>query len=633
MKKFFFLFLIAITMTSTLITPIYPKANSNPILKVKLVNYIGNTTSITLKTIGEYKLSNGKIINDGMTLAVEVKNDSLQLIENVSRTVLMKSNVLTLEPKQASNTLSLNGRSYYGSFQFVMEKSTANNAVYIRPINEIDIETYLRGVVPQEMPALWPLEALKAQTVAARTYALKHKDDKEFVDTISNQVYGGAYALHSRSDEAIRQTEGMILKYNDKLIDTVFSSSNGGKTELNSSVWGGYALPYFAVQDDIYDYNPTNKTKFPWSIELSQQQLDPGLDLSTGEKWWNSVVEKDASLQVVKNIKDWMQKQGYSKKIEDMKIMNIPVLQLNLSNKTAGGRVLEGSATIVYLKKEIVNNKTVVEKNTLELKNVAASKIRALVGIESMRSYLVDASENKAGFIKINGKGYGHAVGLSQYGARNRAEAGHSYQQILGFYYPKSTLIKAYSGAAASEQKPKTGVQSKSSTETKKTVQDKVAPVITGFKTNPDYKKNKMNLSLKTNKPGKIVIKIKDSKGKTIATLSDNNIVKAGNIAFEWNIAKINNGIYKAEISAANADGIKRNFTNKIAIKKTVPVQNGKVNATILHIREKPTTNSKIKTKLKKKQSVVIVSKHGSWYKIKAGKSTGYVKSKYITKS
>ncbi|PKG24963.1 SpoIID/LytB domain-containing protein [Niallia nealsonii] len=627
MKKLFFLFLIVMIMTSTLITLIHPKASSNPILKVKLVNYIGNTTSITLKTVGEYELSNGKMINNGTALTVEMKDGSLQLVEDVTKTVLMKSNVLTLEPKQTANRLAVNGRSYYGAFQFVIEKSTVNNAVYIRPINEIDIETYLRGVVPQEMPALWPLEALKAQTIAARTYALKHKDDKEFVDSISNQVYGGTYALHSRSDEAVRQTAGMVLKYNDKLIDAVFYSSNGGKTELNSSVWGGYTLPYFAVQDDIYDYNTTNKTKFPWSIELNQQQLDPALDLSAGEKWWDSVVEKDASLQVVKNMKGWMQKQGYSKKIEDMKIMNIPVLQLDLSNKTAGGRVLQGSATIVYLKKEIVNNKTVVEKNTLELKNVAASRIRALVGIESMRSYLVDISENKAGFIKINGRGYGHAVGLSQYGARNRAEAGHTYQQILGFYYPKTALIKEYSGRIVSEQQPKP------STETNKTVKDKVAPAITVFKISSDYKQNKVKLSMKINKPGKIVIKIKDSKGKNIATLSKNNIVKAGNVSFEWNIAKIKNGIYKAEINVVNTDGMKRNFTNKVTIKKTALVQKGKVNATILNVREKPTTNSKIKIKLKKKQSVVILSKHGSWYKIKAGKSAGYVKSKYIIKS
>lgn len=621
MKKFPFLFLITVIMTSTLITPSYPKASSKPILKVKLVNYIGNTTSITLKTVGEYKLSTGKTINDDTTLTVEVKDGSLQLVTGATKTVLMKGNILTFQPKQTSNKLALNGRSYYGAFQFVIEKNTVTNTVYIRPINEVDIETYLRGVVPQEMPASWPLEALKAQTIAARTYALKHKDDKEFIDTISNQVYGGTYSLHSGSDKAVQQTEGMVLKYNNKLIDAVFSSSNGGKTELNSSVWGGSTLPYFAVKDDIYDYNPANKTKFPWKIELNQQQLDPALDLSTGEKWWNFVVEKDASLQVLKNMKSWMQKQGYSNKLEDIKIMNIPVLKLNLSNKTAGGRVLEGSATIVYLKKETVNNKIVVEKNTLELKNVAASKIRALVGIESMRSYLVDVSENKAGFVKINGRGYGHGVGLSQYGAKNRAEAGQTYQQILGFYYPGAAFIKEYSGVTVSDQEPKP------------TAQHKIAPAITNFKTSADYKKNKAKLSMKVNKPGKITVKIKDSKGKVVATLSKNKIVKSGNISFEWNIKKIKNEIYKAEIIAVNNSGIKRIITNKLAIKKASTMQKGKVNVTILNVREKPTTTSKVKTKLKKKQPVVILSKYQSWYKIKTGKQTGYVHSKYITKT
>jgi len=619
-------------MTSVLFNPLYPQASSNPILQVKLVNYIGNTTSITLKTTGEYELSNGKTINDGSTFIAEVKDDSLQFTAGADKKTLIKGDILTLHAKKASNTLALNGRSYYGDFQFIVEKSKISNKLYIRPINKVDMETYLRGVVPQEMPALWPVEALKAQTIAARTYALKHKDDKEFVDTISNQVYGGTYALHSKSDEAVRLTEGMVLKYNDKLIDAVFSSSNGGRTELNSSVWGGSVLPYFAVKDDLYDFNPANKMKFLWSIELNQQQLDSALDLSKAEKWWNSVMEKDANLPVLKNMKSWMQTQGYINEIKDIKIMNIPLLQLNLSNKTPGGRVLEGSATIVYLKKETVDNKIVVKKNTLELKNVAASKIRALVGIESMRSYLVDVSNEKAGHVTIQGRGYGHGVGLSQYGARNRADAGQTYQQILGFYYPGAAIIKEYSNAAVSEQKPKIVEQAKPAAETKSAVQDKAPPTITNMKISADYKKNKAKLSMKISKPGKLTVNIKDQKGKVIATLSKNKVVKAGSVSFNWNIGKVKNGIYKVTIEAANNNGFKRNFTNKVTIKKPASVQKGKVNTAILNVREKPTTHSVVKMKLKKRQSVVILSKQDSWYKIETGKSVGYVKSKYITK-
>ena len=110
------------------------------------------------------------------------------------------------------------------------------------------IEEYLKGVVPKEMPALWHMEALKAQTIAARTYALSNQS-RVIDDTISYQVYGGAEG-HINSDKAIAETNGLVLKYNNNLVSAVFSSSNGGVTELNSNVWTTSTLPYFSIQED-----------------------------------------------------------------------------------------------------------------------------------------------------------------------------------------------------------------------------------------------------------------------------------------------------------------------------------------------------------------------------------------------
>ncbi|MBR8644346.1 SpoIID/LytB domain-containing protein [[Brevibacterium] frigoritolerans] len=97
------------------------------------------------------------------------------------------------------------------------------------------MEDYLKGVVPLEMPALWHPEALKAQAIAARTYALRHQSTI-IDDTVSYQVYGRA-AGHYQTNSAIEQTKGMVIKHDGEIIEAFFSSSNGGMTESNSNVW------------------------------------------------------------------------------------------------------------------------------------------------------------------------------------------------------------------------------------------------------------------------------------------------------------------------------------------------------------------------------------------------------------
>ncbi|MDQ7861576.1 SpoIID/LytB domain-containing protein [Peribacillus frigoritolerans] len=138
-------------------------------------------------------------------------------------------------PVKPDSSLSINGRPYQGSFSFTAEDG------YIRPINTVYMEDYLKGVVPLEMPALWHAEALKAQAIAARTYALRHQSTI-IDDTVSYQVYGGA-AGHYRTNSAIEQTKGMVIKHDGEIIEAFFSSSNGGMTESNSNVWSSGKPP------------------------------------------------------------------------------------------------------------------------------------------------------------------------------------------------------------------------------------------------------------------------------------------------------------------------------------------------------------------------------------------------------
>ena len=121
----------------------------------------------------------------------------------------------------------------------------------IRPINHIQMEEYLKGVVPFEMPALWEKEAVKAQTVAARSYALL-RSGSIIDDTTNNQVYGG-YIAPPNADAAVEDRGPRFKRLGRKLVDGVFSASNGGKMESNANAWGSAPMDYYVVKDDPYD--------------------------------------------------------------------------------------------------------------------------------------------------------------------------------------------------------------------------------------------------------------------------------------------------------------------------------------------------------------------------------------------
>ena len=110
-------------------------------------------------------------------------------------------------------------------------------------INNIDLEEYLKGVVPSEMPSSWELEALKAQAIAARSYALANLGKRaslgfDLKDTPEDQAYGGASAETSRTTEAVDSTRGLVLTYNMKVVPAYYSASAGGKTINAADVWG-----------------------------------------------------------------------------------------------------------------------------------------------------------------------------------------------------------------------------------------------------------------------------------------------------------------------------------------------------------------------------------------------------------
>ncbi|XQY93001.1 SpoIID/LytB domain-containing protein [Metabacillus sp. HB246100] len=624
-KSFLIFFLLLLIVTSILPPPVVEALASEPTIQVKLKNYIGNRTHLTVTVQGDFQIESSQVkLTNGKTYIIKVESGQLHLYEGANK--LLNTNRLHLIPMTYTSYLTINNKPYLGAFHFEVE-----NSLYIRPTNTVYLEDYLKGVVPFEMMASWPIEALKAQAIAARTYAASYLN-KTIDDTISYQVYGG-YDWHPNSSKAVNETYGEVLKKNNYLISTVFSASNGGKTESNANAWGSIALSYLPMKEDPFDA----RTNWNFTLHKKQIQLE-GLDLKNPSLWWNTTKEKDE--QLATSIKLWLQQNGHQGK--DLKIMSIP--KLSLHSPTSGGRVSKGDITIEYFIKDHVDSSGKLVLQKLELHNSSAAKLRAMIGNRVMLSYYVTNVRETTDTLSVSGLGDGHGVGLSQWGAKNRADAGHTYKEILGFYYEGATLhidykervnhVPSVENPTVHKPAPVAIIPKPQTSEPKKIV-DKTPPVISQVKTTVDQKKKNLTLSFKVNEASKVTLYLKDSKGNIFHYVMKGNPVHAGTVVKAYDITKLANGTYKAGIISVDPNENQASTSTSFVVKHSptttlTKAKTGKVTASKLHVRSSGSTKAKVIGSLKKNQTVTILSTSGSWHKIKYGKSYGYVAKIYV---
>ncbi len=276
-----------------------------------------------------------------------------------------------LTTSQPSDVIGVNGKFYRGAIWLKPAPVSQVSA-----INVLDLEDYLLSVVPSEMPSHWPLEALKAQAIAARSYAVANLkvDNLEGYDlksTTEDQVYSGVDVENDATNLAVAGTSGVVLKCNGKVIPAFFHSTSGGYTELAENVWG-MSFPFLKSVPDYDDESPY----FVWSkhlpvTELEQQLTKTGQDLG--------------------------------------QVLGIFVLSRGQSSRTKH-LLIAGS-----------NGEQVL----------TGEEFRRLAKLPSSNfnvSYLED------GYL-IEGHGFGHGLGLSQWGAKNLAQKGYNAAQILTYYY------------------------------------------------------------------------------------------------------------------------------------------------------------------------------------------------------
>ena len=293
-------------------------------------------------------------------------------------------------------------------------------------VNHVPLETYLRGVVPYEIGANAPAQAVAAQTIIARTYALRNLrrfavDDYQLCATVHCQVYKGLNETNPISDRAIAQTSGLVLTYENELIDALYSSTTGGVTAGFADTWDGAERPYLQpVVDaprpfwDLLKYPLNNEKLFRRFISLTE-----GFN-ETGRKGVFRWKKSRSIANLSQDLRKYLQKTRH------------PLADFN-TIKSMAVHERSRSGRILALNIETDKGKLQLHKNEIR---------SALEPPRSTFFYLeptYNAAQELNGYTFVGG-GFGHGVGLSQYGSYNLANLGWSAEQILAFYYPQTKL-------------------------------------------------------------------------------------------------------------------------------------------------------------------------------------------------
>ena len=310
-----------------------------------------------------------------------------------------------------------------------------NGSGSLAGINELLIEDYLLGVVPRELgPIAFPyLEALKAQAVAARTYAVaglgkRRNDGYDLLPTTSDQVYGGLESEYPLSSQAVLETSGIVATYNGKLIEALYSSTTGGFTANNEDVYNAAPVPYLrgvpdAERGSALEHVPTLEVFRNHANPTSLRNAAEGdyeADWSPYHRWYI----------------DWTPAEMSTVVANYFKVAPGKVLSVNVTSRSNSGRALELQF--------VTENGTFTE--TKDRIRSALKYYTSTGSMTSIRSTLffiepvVDPKTKQLTGWEAWGGGWGHGLGLSQTGAVGMAEKGASYDEILKHYYQGISL-------------------------------------------------------------------------------------------------------------------------------------------------------------------------------------------------
>ena len=456
--KIFFLFLGICIFSLLIFTNIVLAAEKQSILRVGIFL---DQTETSISGDGTFKIYNLK----SNVLVSEERNRVVKLLPHDKGIEILGKGVYSgpIEIIPVGNTkiiVMFNGEKYRyrGNIEVAIDKEHRK----LNVINIIGMEEYLYGVLKKEISPSWPSEALKAQAVAARTFAIFNMN--KYIDkgynicaSTNSQAYGGVNHEDPLTNKAVDETRGIIMVYKGEPINAVYHSDSGGYTENSENVWGSF-LPYLRSVKSKFE-EKVSPPYHTWSYSINEKDLTEKLQ-KQGHKI-NSIV----SIEPVKKSETGRASElvftADNNKVINMKtndfrsligvdlirstFFNIEVIgkESNITEDTEDKKEIEDKEEQEESIKEILEQKkdwTIQELLELMKKN---KQEREKEKEEIVPKVKITESYTPLTFI-FSGSGNGHGVGMSQWGAYGMTLQGSRYQDILKYYYQGIDIIKKY---------------------------------------------------------------------------------------------------------------------------------------------------------------------------------------------
>ena len=592
-RKIIIVFALVIGMLVTF--PVFvhgaqPAVGDN-IVRVHLNSY-GEPTSVKLNVSGSYKLeTNGKSLSGVVTISasdtgIQVKTDSATY--TLGNDIYIKADSLAV-----SNMLQLNGGyKYAGDFRIL------NKNGKLKLINHVDIETYVMGVLPYEMNNSWPIETLKAQAVAARTYAyfvmhskIRTSVEHDLVNSTAHQVYYGYNASYKNCIAAVNSTKNIIMKtMSGQTVYACFSASNGGMTETGSA--SGAAT-------SNYDYLPLKEDPFDLAFALANSLYSGKVTIP---KTLTLSDLKNSTAQPYKMLRDKLNAAGVNVNAitGDVTVKSIVLTNPKVANPD---RQFTGATFVLGIPNASDTTLSFgpVTFNGSSTKYPFLSEILGLGNKFTMLALRDDGTSWLLASVR-----YGHGAGLSQIGAYQMAAGGKTYEDILTFYYDLGTAAKSV-----------------------------IMPWDTSKGTDteaPGYTVNSVNKTGRVNTPG-TTLNVRSGPGTgyaVVSSLKDGvKVTITGQVADWW---RIDLGSGKSGFASSAFIKLDPNSQQPTDPPTQTAEKTGKVNTpgTTLNVRSGPGTSYSIIGSLKHNDKITITGESSGWYKLNYSGKAGYVSKAYI---
>lgn len=541
---------------------------------------MASNTSVDLTVNGSYSIGGdtGKAIARGTQLTVKNSGGTLLLTMNGQQQTMGSRFKLRRHQTDGDNGVYI-AQARYPRSLYPGDIELIARGGNVQVIVHVFMEDYMRGVLPYEMDNSFPLEALKAQAVAARTYALKKMSQQaatyDVVDTTSDQVYNGTPSGNERCRQAVEQTQGIVGTVNGEYMASYYTASNGGQTESVANAWGSGSYAYLQVKDDPYDLR--NGASIAKSVTFNR-------DGTTSVSALTELLRTEAAALV-----------GAS----SVRIEAITSVTPHTPKYDAPSRV--------YRKIDVGLRLADYGERTVTLDYFSQVEGLCSLSINVLKNETLSVTETVGGF-RLTARRFGHGVGMSQRGAQQMAAEGMTYDQILDFYYPG--LVR-----------------------TRYTMTRTLLPAMDGTQTQPDEPVADAKTAIVTlsNPLDSLNLRKEASTSAPIlATMPHGAQVTLLSTQGEWSRVQVGtlSGYVKSVYLSVQGD----------EVEETPPTPSSRGTVTValsdesqtLNLRAAPTLGAAVLAQLRHGQTLTVLERYERWTYVQLGGLTGYVMNDYV---